>query len=204
MVSRHGRTQQQRRLARQILVSAMCLSTILLSGSQVSANASSTVEAPETTPPKARPAPAPNGGSSVLRQEVTPAMGTTETAQTSSVSAAGCTYYAEGDYVHVSSTAFEASGHGWWVNQGCPVTHAVVTVQLQEYYNDGSWRNKGVKGSGTVASGGGSTRRVTGRAACSNGLSTGWRSVIVVDLVNYNDVPSRLITPSRNIGCRVY
>lgn len=84
------------------------------------------------------------------------------------------------------------------------MTHAIVTVQLQEFYTDGSWRNKGAKAKATVPSGGGSGKWVAGRAACHDGITTGWRSVIVVDLVNYNDVPGKLITPGRNIGCRVY
>jgi hypothetical protein len=113
-----------------------------------------------------------------------------------------CTFYTRGDYVHVSSTAFEASGHGWWVNGNCPTTYAVVTVQLQEYYSDGSWRNQGSPSQATVRSGGGSSDRVTGRAGCSNSNLTGWRSVIDVDLVGLADDPGKLYTPSQNIDCR--
>jgi hypothetical protein len=113
-----------------------------------------------------------------------------------------CTFTTNGDFVHVSSSAFEASGHGWWVNTDCDTSTAVVTVQLQEFFSDGSWRNKGTVGRSTVRSGGGSAARATGRASCANGSVTGWRSVIDVDLVGLADDPGVLITPSQNIGCR--
>lgn len=116
--------------------------------------------------------------------------------------AAICTFTTNGDYVHVSSSAFEASGHGWWVNGNCNTSTAVVTVQLQQYYSDGSWRNSGTVGRSTVRSGGGAGNRATGRAGCNNSSTTGWRSVIDVDLVGLADDPGKLTTPSRNIGCR--
>jgi hypothetical protein len=112
-----------------------------------------------------------------------------------------CYFTTKGDYVHISSSAFEASGHGWWVNGDCPATLAVVTVQLQEYYSDGHWRNKGTVGRETVRSGGGAGNRATGRAACNNRGVAGWRSVVDVDLVGVADDPRKLITPARNIGC---
>lgn len=105
------------------------------------------------------------------------------------------------EQTHVSSTAFEASGHGWWVNGNCPTSTAVVTVQLQEYYSDGSWRNKGVVGRSTVRSGGGAGNRATGRAGCNNSSVVSWRSVIDVDLVGVADSPEKLTTPTRNIAC---
>lgn len=112
-----------------------------------------------------------------------------------------CSFKTVGDYVHVSNSAFEASGHGWWRNINCPATLAVVTVQLQEYYSDGSWRNKGTLGRSTVRSGGGSGNRATGRAGCNNRGVVGWRSVIDVDLIGVADDPGKLITPARNIPC---
>ncbi|MEN2417025.1 hypothetical protein AABB02_02850 [Streptomyces rimosus] len=115
-----------------------------------------------------------------------------------------CTFTTRGDYVHVSSSAFEASGHGWWVNGNCPTSTAVVTVELQEYYSDGSWRTKGTVGQATVRSGGGAGNRATGRAGCNNSSLTGWRSVVDVDLVGVADDPGKLITPARNINCRRY
>jgi hypothetical protein len=115
-----------------------------------------------------------------------------------------CTFTTKGDYVHVSSSAFEASGHGWWVNGDCPASMAVVTVQLQEYYSDGRWRNKGTVGRKTVRSGGGAGNRATGRAGCNNNGLAGWRSVVDVDLVGVADDPRKLTTPARNIGCTRY
>lgn len=82
----------------------------------------------------------------------------------------------------ISSTAFEASGHGWWVNYNCKTSSALLTVQLQQYYSDGVWRNKGEVGVGTGRSGGGSGARVTGRAPCTGG--------------------SKLTTNAQNIPCR--
>lgn len=113
-----------------------------------------------------------------------------------------CIFYTRGDYVHVSSSAFEASGHGWWVNGNCRATSAVVTVQLQQYYSDGRWRNAGSLGRATVRSGGGAGNRATGRAGCYNRSLTSWRSVIDVDLIGVADDPSKLTTPTRNISCR--
>jgi len=113
-----------------------------------------------------------------------------------------CVFTTGGDYVHISSTAFEASGHGWWINGDCKTSYAVVTVQLQEYYSDGSWRSKGTVGQATVRSGGGSGNRATGRAGCSNSSLTSWRSVVDVDLVGLADSPEKLTTSSQNIRRR--
>ncbi|MFB0631737.1 hypothetical protein [Streptomyces sp. AB3(2024)] len=114
-----------------------------------------------------------------------------------------CVFETRGDYVHVSSSAFEASGHGWWVNGDCPTTTAVVTVQLQEYYSDGVWRNVGSKGRSTVRSGGGSQGRATGRGPCKSGAVTSWRSVVDVDLVGLSDSPEKLVTAGRDLACRL-
>ncbi|MER7513427.1 hypothetical protein ACIP46_37735 [Streptomyces lavendulae] len=114
-----------------------------------------------------------------------------------------CVFETRGDYVHVSSSAFEASGHGWWVNGNCPTTTAVVTVQLQEYYSDGVWRNVGSKGKSTVRSGGGSQGRATGRGPCKSSAVTSWRSVVDVDLVGLSDSPEKLVTAGRDLACRL-
>jgi hypothetical protein len=103
------------------------------------------------------PARAPKGGGALLEKN-----------SASNGSKFVCFYNVRGDNVHISNSAYEASGHGWWVNINCPATLAVVTVQLQEYYSDGSWRNKGTLGRSTVRSGGGSGNRATGRAVCNN------------------------------------
>ena len=105
--------------------------------------------------------------------------------------------------MHMSSTGFAASGHGWWVNRGCPTGLATVTVQLQQYFSDGIWRNRGAKSSATVSSGGGSGNWAVGRADCSTGSLTGWRSIIDVDLVLVNDPSGVGTTDARNVPCRV-
>jgi hypothetical protein len=144
--------------------------------------------------PAAVPAPAPEGGEVDTNNTGSPA----DTLAPSAV----CFFRTVGDYVHVSSSAFEASGHGWWVNGNCRTATAIVTVQLQQYYSDGSWRNVGTVGRSTVRSGGGAGNRATGRAGCNNRSLTGWRSVVDVDLVGLADDPGKLTTPTRNIYCR--
>ncbi|WP_155989151.1 hypothetical protein [Nocardiopsis sp. CNT312] len=91
--------------------------------------------------------------------------------------------------------------HGWWVNGNCSAIQAVVTVELQQYYSDGSWRTEGIVGQDTVYSGGGAGNRATGRASCTDGELTSWRSVVDVDLVGVIDDPSKLITTTKNIYC---
>ncbi len=147
--------------------------------------------------PTGVPAPAPVEKQDPLAKQSLLATGTD--AQTSSVV---CSFRMEGDYVHVSSSAFEASGHGWWVNGNCNATWAIVTVQLQQYYSDGSWRNVGTVGSATVRSGGGAGNRATGRAVCNSSSVTGWRSVIDVDVIGIADTPNTYTTATRNIACR--
>lgn len=109
-----------------------------------------------------------------------------------------CTFYMKGDYVRRSSTPYHAIGHGWWTNVNCRATWAVVTVQLQEYYSDGVWRNVGAPGKSTVRSNGGAAARV----ACTSTRLTGWRSVIDVDVIGVYDPPNKLTTPGQNIYCR--
>lgn len=168
-------------------VGAACFSTVLLA-----------TQAP-AKPQEPVPAPAPTS-------ELAPAGGVASTVSSASanasVEAVLCNFLTQGDYVHVSSSAFEASGHGWWTNINCNATYADVTVQLQEYYSDGSWRNKGTVGRARVRSGGGAGNRATGRAACESSAVTGWRSVIDVDLVGLPDDPGKLTTSGQNIACR--
>lgn len=108
-----------------------------------------------------------------------------------------------GDYAHRSSTGFAVSAHGWWVNQGCSATQARVTVQLQQYYTDGTWRNKGTPGDAVVYSGGGSGNRAATRVSCSTSTTTGWRSVVDVDLIGQDDPAGKNVTPAQNVACRV-
>lgn len=132
---------------------------------------------------------------------VAPASAGTAGSVTRSASADVCYFETQGDYVHVSSSAFEASGHGWWINIDCDTTTAVVTVQLEEYYSDGSWRKVGTVGKKTVRSGGGSSDRSTGRAGCTGSGAASWRSVVDVDLVGLADDPGKLTTTDRVLNC---
>lgn len=112
-----------------------------------------------------------------------------------------CGFVTRGDYVHVSSSAWEASGHGWWVNINCRATTAIVTVQLQQRVG-GEWRDAGTAGKATVRSGGGAGSRATGRALCHTSDPTEWRSVIDVDVLDVLDPPDTLITGGRTVRCR--
>jgi hypothetical protein len=170
------------------LAGVACVGAVLVLGTQASA-----IAVPAKPVPAAAPASA-----------LAAAGGTTSTDTSSPANAEAlfCNFYTNGDYVHISSTAFEASGHGWWTNVDCNTSYADVTVQLQEYYSDGSWRNKGIVGRARVRSGGGAGNRATGRAGCESGAVTGWRSVVDVDLVGLADDPGKLYTPGQNIGCR--
>jgi|GEM_PF-3860032 len=182
----------------RISITTAILGVALLGASQGSAVAAQTQPtAVPTAVPAAAPAPAPASADGAVSLDNT---GSPENGLTPS---ALCIFYTRGDYVHVSSTAFEASGHGWWINGDCSATWAVVTVTLQEYYSDGSWRDKGT-GQATVRSGGGSGNRATGRAGCNDATVTGWRSVVDVDLVGLIDDPGKLITSAQNISCRRY
>jgi len=116
--------------------------------------------------------------------------------------AAVCLAYTRGDNAHRSATGFEASGHGWWTNVNCSATLADVTVWLQQYYSDGVWRTRGTVGEARVRSGGGAGNRATARALCADSRSTGWRSVVDVDLVGLIDDFSQFVTPAVNIPCR--
>jgi hypothetical protein len=190
-----------RHTIRTISMAAGIVGTTLFWASAASASTAPTGSAPVPAPAPAVPAPAP----------VPAPVPDSATGQVSAHNTAGkakhkgvadrCVFSTRGDYVHVSSSAFEASGHGWWVNGDCPASRARVTVQLQEYYSDGRWRNKGTVGRKTVRSGGGAGNRATGRAHCNNHHAAGWRSVIDVDLVGRPDDSRKLVTPARNIGC---
>jgi hypothetical protein len=117
--------------------------------------------------------------------------------------ASSCSPQAVGDYVHVSSTPpATASGHGWWNKGNCTAVKAQVTVQLQEYYSDGSWRDKGSPGVGDVYAGGGSSNRVTGRVTCSSTTTTGWRSQVTADVIGQSGL-SQIYTAGQDIKCRV-
>lgn len=118
------------------------------------------------------------------------------------VVAGTCDFTTDGSYVHISSTAFEASGHGSWTNINCPTATAVVTIQLQQYFSDNTWRDAGARASKTVKSGGGSGNWAVGRAACVYSNQTTWRSWVDVDLVGVSDTNEKGYTTPQTFGCR--
>ncbi len=114
-----------------------------------------------------------------------------------------CSPIAAGDYVHVSSTPpATASGHGWWKRGNCTAASAQVDIVLQEYFNDGSWRDRGQAGQGTYIPGGGAGHRATARAVCQTTTRTSWRSVVNVYPVGESGSASST-TSKQDINCRV-
>lgn len=117
-----------------------------------------------------------------------------------------CNPIAQGDYAHVSSTPpATASAHGWWRKNNCTVNAAVVTVQLQEFFSDGSWRIQAENvGTITPAPTGSTSPRVTARKTCSGTQLTGWRSVVTANTEPAGERGfGSTTTPAQNIRCRV-
>jgi hypothetical protein len=117
-----------------------------------------------------------------------------------------CAPIPKGDYVHISSSGPppQASAHAYWLKNNCKVNSALVTVQLQEYYSDGSWRNKGTLGSKTIPSGKiPLSKRPNGRTVCTGGTAlTSWRSVVWVGTIGEFGLGEQT-TATQNIKCRV-
>jgi hypothetical protein len=109
--------------------------------------------------------------------------------------AAACTPYVDGDNAHLSSG--DVSVHGWWYRNNCANTKTTVTIGLQEYYSDGSWRTKAT-GSAYVWPGGGSANRAVARHVCESMVSAGWRSYVIVTIGN----GASAYTPAQNLACR--
>jgi hypothetical protein len=176
----------RRGAVRKVAVTAGVIGATILWSPQIPAIAASSV--PHAS--AAVPAPLPAG-------EVT-------TSDAVAIPASGCSPQAVGDYVHVSSSPpVTASGHGWWNKGNCTAARAQVTVQLQEYFSDGTWRNKGTAGVADVYAGGGSSNRANGRATCTGGTAkTGWRSQVTADVIGQSGL-SQIYTASQDFNCRV-
>lgn len=116
-----------------------------------------------------------------------------------------CTFVTDGDYVHMSSTPGDVSGHGWWTTRTCPPEwQAWVLVDLQEYWSDGSWRPEGDEGVAILRPknyGGGVSN---GRGHCDTRGMAAWRSIIDVDIIGHADSPDKAITVYHNLPCRIY
>jgi len=117
-----------------------------------------------------------------------------------------CDPIPKGDYAHVSSKGPppQVSAHAYWEKNNCKVNKALVTVQLQEYYSNGTWKNKGTLGSKTIPSGKiPLAKRPNGRDTCTKGTAlTGWRSVVWVGTIGEFGLNEET-TPAQNIHCRV-
>lgn len=119
---------------------------------------------------------------------------------------AACSFTQHADNPHISSTAFEASGHGYWTTTNtarCQARTATVSVQLQQYWSDGRYRNAGAKAQKSgVLPGGGSGRRATGRARCFTAKAVTWRSLVDVDIEGYVDGSAVAVSRRRTLSCR--
>jgi len=169
---------------RKMIMAIGVIGVVLLGMPQIPAVASVATSSPTAVP---APVPAGDANSEIV-----------------TIPATACSPQAKGDNVHVSSTPpATASGHGWWLKGNCTAAKAQVTVQLQEFFSDGSWRNKGTPDTEDVFAGGGSGNRATGRATCTGGTAvTGWRSVVTADVIGQTGL-NQIITPAQDINCRV-
>jgi hypothetical protein len=113
---------------------------------------------------------------------------------------------AVGDYVHVTTTNKQASGHGWWVyvSGTMPPNGVTVTVTLQAwlttpecpgYYSVA--RSSGV----LYLSGGGSGNRITAKATCASTVKRLWRSVVTVVVNTYPSSTGSVTTSPQTRAC---
>jgi hypothetical protein len=114
---------------------------------------------------------------------------------------AACVAWAVGDDAHLSSG--DVSAHGWWLRGTCAgANQALVTVHIQQLWDDGVWRNAGNKGEGRIRPREDSNNRITARVPCLTSVRTGWRSIVDVDIVGFADTPNRVFTPRQDLACR--
>lgn len=117
--------------------------------------------------------------------------------------AAACTPYVDGDYVHVTSG--DASGHGWWYLGNCANQKTTVSMGIQEYWcvltngvcTSYFWRTEAT-GSAYVYPGGGSGNRANARSTCQNTRTAAWRSYVIVSLGN----GASAYTAAQNLACQ--
>lgn len=114
------------------------------------------------------------------------------------VAAGTCTPIAVGDNAHLSPP--QVSAHGWWESGNCTDPRATVTVGLQEYFSDKTWRDKGEPGyNTTIRPGGGSSARVTAKDTCVGVALAGWRTYVIVDTPSGGAASG--YTPAQNLKC---
>ncbi|WEV25720.1 hypothetical protein OYE22_11290 [Streptomyces sp. 71268] len=109
-----------------------------------------------------------------------------------------------GDYVHISGSAPRAvSAHGWWKRKSGPAKYAKVTIELQAHAG-AKWKTIDTGTKKKAKSGGGSANRAHARKNCKNATTVvKFRSRVDVDIIGYSDPPTKLVTPTRKIKCKV-
>ncbi|WP_203754287.1 hypothetical protein [Cellulomonas chitinilytica] len=76
-----------------------------------------------------------------------------------------------------------------------------MTITLQSRKVGGVWTPRAT-GQKVVYSGGGSANRAAARAVCANLVEkVEWRSMIDVDLVGYDDAPTKTYSPVASLYC---
>jgi hypothetical protein len=113
-----------------------------------------------------------------------------------------CYPQARGDYVHISSTPPRAaSGHAWWLENGCNESFGTVCITLQERLG-GTWHNE--RGPICKSLAPGKAHKVGARRNCLTAGSEYWRShvtVVTSGPLGYGSDSD--YTPKRYIACTV-
>lgn len=117
----------------------------------------------------------------------------------------GCSPIGRAHNPHISSSAFNASGHADWRKNDCSNNTATLLVQLQQLATNGnvSWWVTRAENIDDVAAddvGGGD---VVAQKACDASIRTGWRVVVDVD-VNGEVDDGGQDTNINNLYCRDY
>jgi hypothetical protein len=175
-----------------VVVAAAAIVTAGLSGTASAASAG-------PAPHQPNPVPAPYPGAVAALNPgagaVLPAPPSAPVASSGTLLLAGCTPYVDGDHAHVTSG--QVSVHGWWYRGTCANTKTTVSVGLQEYYSDKTWRTKAT-GSANVWPGGGSANWANARHVCESTVIAAWRSYIIVKIGN----GASAYTTGQNLACR--
>lgn len=113
-----------------------------------------------------------------------------------------CSPLARGDYVHISSTPPNAaSGHAWWLNNGCNESFGYVCITLQERLS-GTWHNEAGPSCKSLAPG--KKHKVGARRNCLTNASRTWRSHVTVSTSgSFGYGTGSTYTPNRSIPCTV-
>ena len=111
-----------------------------------------------------------------------------------------CSPLAQGDNVHISSTnpPLQASGHAWWLDNGCNEPNGHVCITLQEKLS-GTWHNENTACK-TLAPG--KPNKVPVQKGCITNGSEWWRSYVTVKTSGALGYGSGFTyTPEQAIGC---